>query len=300
MNLRDLFILTTWWGKILGAFFGYLSAGPVGAMFGLLVGNFFDRGLVSLYNNPHWIYLSEKRKIVQKAFFETTFLVMGYVAKSDGRVSAEEIKMAKLLMTEMRLSKEQKELAKQLFSEGKTSQFNLTSSLIKLKTLCRDNRELLKLFIDIQYRAAQIDGLNQQKINALNNILSDLGFAPLNKQYRFYEDFGRSTYQYQQQSNQQRSHNTSSNTNSNTGRNNNYNYNREPPLNALAQAYAILEVNQQATKQEVRKAYRRLLSQNHPDKLIAQGLPDEMIKLANDKTHQIVKAYQLISESKGW
>jgi DnaJ like chaperone protein len=294
MNLRDLFILTTWWGKILGAFFGYLSGGPLGAMFGLLVGNFFDRGLVSLYTNPHWIYLSEKRKIVQKAFFETTFLVMGYVAKSDGRVSAEEIKMAKLLMNEMRLSKEQKELAKRLFSEGKESQFNLTSSLLKLKTLCRDNRELLKLFIDIQYRAAQVDVLNQQKINALNNILSDLGFAPLNKQYRFYEDFGRYTYQRQQQSNQQQSHNNSSNTGGKSY------YNNQPPPNALAQAYAILEVNQDATKQEVKKAYRRLLSQNHPDKLIAQGLPDEMIKLANDKTHQIVKAYQLISEGKGW
>lgn len=295
MNLRDLFIITTWWGKILGAFFGYLSAGPVGAMFGLIVGNFFDRGLVSIYSNPNWIYFSEKRKIVQKAFFETTFLVMGYVAKSDGRVSAAEIKMAEMLMSDMRLNKEQIEDAKRLFNQGKLSQFNITSALVRLKTLCKDNRELLKLFVDIQYKAAQTDVFNQPKMDALNGILSDLGFAPLNRQYRFYEDFGRYTTQSGQQSYQQSQQSSKS-----SSRGYNYQHTAQSHSTALAQAFAILEVNQNASKQEVRKAYRRLISQNHPDKLIAKGLPDEMIKMANDKTHQIVKAYQLICENKGW
>ncbi|HAT6977021.1 TPA: co-chaperone DjlA [Legionella pneumophila] len=296
MNLRDFFIITTWWGKILGAFFGYLTAGPVGALFGILVGNFFDRGLVSYYSNPHWLYHAEKQKIVQKAFFEATFSIMGHVAKSDGRVSEEEINMAKSLMSEMKLNKEQKDLAKRLFNEGKQPDFNVSLALIQLQRICKDNRDLLKLFVDIQYRAAQVDGLNSQKIHALDNIFTHLGFAPLHKQYRFYEDFG--SY-FQQEQPKQHYHNQQGyqHTSSSQGQRS---YKPQSPPNALAHAYALLEVSPNANKQEVRRAYRRLLSRNHPDKLIAQGLPEEMIKLANDKTHQIMKAYELICETKGW
>lgn len=294
MNLRDFFVVTTWWGKILGAFFGYLTGGPLGAFFGILVGNFFDRGLISYYSNPHWLYHAEKQKAVQKAFFETTFSIMGHIAKSDGRVSEQEIKMAKLLMNEMKLSKAQKDLAKRLFNEGKQPHFNVSFALTQLQTICRDNRELLKLFVDIQYRAAQVDGLSTQKIQALDNIFSHLGFAPLHKQYRFYEDFG---YYYQQHKqayqHQQRDQHSSSSKEQ-------YYYKPQYQPNALEHAFALLEVSPNANKQDVRRAYRRLLSRNHPDKLIAQGLPEEMIKLANDKTHNIMKAYELICETKGW
>ena len=71
-------------------------------------------------------------------------------------------------------------------------------------------------------------------------------------------------------------------------------------LNNLDHAYALIEVNPKSSKQEVKKAYRRLISRNHPDKLIAQGLPEEMIKIANEKTQKIMKAYELICKTKGW
>ncbi|KTC89380.1 co-chaperone DjlA [Fluoribacter dumoffii] len=302
MSLRDFFIITTWWGKIIGAFFGYLIAGPTGAIFGLLVGNFFDRGLYNYFSNPHWLYYTEKRRAIQKIFFEATFLVMGHLAKADGRVSEQELDMARLFMDEMRLNGEQKTLAKHLFNEGKQSRFNLDSLLENLKKTCKDNRDLLRLFIDIQYRAAQADGLDSKKILLLDKIFSRLGFAPLHNQYRFYEDFGRSysepqynTQEQPQQSRQSQQSDSSSHSYSSYSR-----YNYQPTKNNMDYAFALLEVSPKASKQEVKKAYRRLLSRNHPDKLIAQGLPQEMIKMANEKTQKIVKAYELICESKGW
>ncbi len=252
---------------------------------------FFDRGLASHFANPHLLYHQEKREVVQKMFFQATFSVLGYLAKVDGRVSEQEIKMAELLMAEMGLSKEQKKLAKYLFNEGKNPAFKLESALVHLRKVCHDNRELLKLFIDIQYRAAMIDGLSQPKIKALDLIFSYLGFAPLHQQYRFYEDFtGTSSHHH---SKQERSSSSSSQQRQSA-------YQPPPPPNSLAQAYALLECSESATRQEVKKAYRRLLSRNHPDKLIAQGLPEEMIKIANNKTHQIMKAYELICQTKGW
>lgn len=289
MSFQEFFANNSWWGKVLGALFGYLSAGPVGAFIGVLIGNFFDKGLANFFSNPHLLYHVERQKEVQKVFFEATFAIMGHIAKADGHVSSQEIEMAKLLMTEMKLNKSQKKLAKQLFTEGKQNTFKLDQSLSKIQRVCRNNRELLKLFIDIQYRAAQVDGLSSRKIAVLDAIFTHLGFAPLNQQYRFYDDFNF----YTQHRDQKQSNTHSSQQQSNA------NY-RQSAHFSLAHAYTLLELNANATKQEAKKAYRRLLSKNHPDRLIAQGLPESMIKIANEKTYKIRQAYELICQSKGW
>lgn len=287
MNFRQFFTTHTWWGKILGAFFGYIIAGSIGALFGILIGNFFDRGLADHFSRPLWLYHQEKRKMVQKIFFSATFGVMGHIAKADGRVSKQEIAMALSLMDEMRLSKEQKKAAKDYFNAGKQSSFSLDNCLTDLLNICHDNPELLKLFMDTQYRAAMADGLSEPKINVLNKLFSRLGFAPLHQQYRFYEDFtnySSSSYQTNQQQRQS----------------SNRQHHYQNPPHHLTHAYALLEISPEASKSDVKRAYRRLISRNHPDKLIAKGLPEEMIKLANDKTQKLTKAYDLICASKGW
>ncbi|OCH96878.1 molecular chaperone DjlA [Legionella jamestowniensis] len=287
MNLRDFFTHYHWWGKILGAFFGYLIGGPAGALFGILIGNFFDRGIIEHFNRPHWHYYKERREAVQKIFFEATFSIMGHIAKADGRVSEQEIQMAKTLMDEMRLSREQKTLAKHFFNQGKSFTFDLAEMLTRLEQVCYDNPELLKLFMDIQYRAAKTDNFSEPKMRALDVVFRRLGFAPIRQQYRFYEDFGfRSS---------QSSHHSQSQSSSGQKR-----QQYQTPPNSLAYAYALLEIEQTANKQEVKRAYRRLISKNHPDKLIAQGLPEQMIKMANEKTQKIRKAYEQICASKGW
>lgn len=283
MNFRQFFIANRWWGKLLGCFFGYLIAGPAGALFGILIGNFFDRGLAAHFSKAHWYFYEEKRQAVQKIFIETVFTVMAYVARANGRISENQIQMAQQLMDEMSLSQKQKSMAKECFNKGKNPTVNIDQVLDILKYTCRDNIELLKHFMDIQYRAAQIDGLSTKKLQALDGIFKRLGFAPLHQQYRYYEDLhhrasGRS---YQQNSSGPR-------------------YSEPGSTSLLTQAYALLEVKPGASKQDVKRAYRRLISRNHPDKLIAKGLPEARIKQANEKTQQITKAYELICTSKGW
>jgi DnaJ like chaperone protein len=288
MNSRQFFTTHTWWGKVIGAFLGYMIAGPVGAFFGILIGNFFDKGLFEHFSRPHWHYHAEKREAVQRTFFEATFKIMGHIAKADGRVSEHEIQMAKLLMEEMGLSHAQIKTAQNYFNEGKNSNFNLKLMLTTLREALHDNPELLKLFIDIQYRAAKVDGLSFKKQEALNTILRALGFASLSQQYQFFEDFANYVRYRQQQSSSSQS------------RDYQKQYQRPASHHTLDQAYAILDVSTSATKQEVKRAYRQLISRNHPDKLIAQGLPESMIKIANEKTQAITKAYEQICESKGW
>ena len=114
-----------------------------------------------------------------------------------------------------------------------------------------------------------------------------MGLAPLNKQNRFYEDFAN--FSWDKNENHQQSSSSYQQTNQ-----------RRNPKSKLDEAYAILEVSPINSKQEIKKSYRRLISRNHPDKLIAKGLPESMIKIANEKTQAIRKAYEQISASKGW
>lgn len=292
MNYRDFFTTNRWWGKLIGAFLGYVFGGPAGALFGILIGNFIDRTLQEHFSRPYWYYHVEKRQLIQKVFFEATFSVIGHLAKADGRVSQKEINMANTLMHDMGLNQQQRIAAQNFFKQGKASNFDLAGMLSRLLSTCRDNPELLKLFMDIQYRAALADGLSEKKVQVLDTIFRRMGFAPLHEQYRFYADFGNQNTNY------------SSSQNANNQRS--YSYNRSRAYQAqhgqdnLTHAYAILELSPNANKQETKRAYRRLISRNHPDKLIAQGLPEEMIKIANDKTQKITKAYEQICTYKGW
>ena len=76
------------------------------------------------------------------------------------------------------------------------------------------------------------------------------------------------------------------------------NPNKPPSQSQISNAYSVLGVKEDAADAEIKKAYRRLMSQHHPDKLISKGLPEEMIQVATDKSKQIQKAYELIKNSR--
>ena len=68
---------------------------------------------------------------------------------------------------------------------------------------------------------------------------------------------------------------------------------------SMEDAYAVLGIKKTVTDAEVKKAYRRLTNQHHPDKLVSKGLPEEMIEIAKTKTQEIRAAYDQIKQSRG-
>lgn len=66
-----------------------------------------------------------------------------------------------------------------------------------------------------------------------------------------------------------------------------------------ADPYAILGVAHAASNDEIKRTYRFLVRENHPDSLIARGVPEEFVRLANDKLAAINAAYDRIEQERG-
>jgi DnaJ like chaperone protein len=291
MELRRYFTQKIWWGKMIGAFFGFLIAGPLGALFGLLIGSFFDNGLVDHFSNPFWHFNNESDQEVKNTFFEALFMLLGHISKSNGRVSQIDISCANNVMTSMRLSTRQKKLAQKYFNQGKEKEFNLYITLYKLQKAINDKPNLIRLFIDTEYNFIKQTGATIEKLDILNNILSSLGMAPIQRQAGFenvYQWYNTRQRTDQQQSRQQHQ---SSYQSKHDWQNSN---------NTAENNYEILGLTSTATKEQVKRAYRKLISCNHPDKLIAKGASEREIKAANEKTSQISNAYEQICKSRGW
>ncbi|MCX7120333.1 MAG: co-chaperone DjlA [Gammaproteobacteria bacterium] len=252
-------------GKLIGALFGLLFAGPIGMAFGFIAGHLYDLGYFRaiLQATQGGIHTH-----AQQVFFDSTFKIMGYLAKSDGHVTENEIRTARLIMSKMGLNDTQKEQAIHLFSIGKQANFNIDQTLSELRHVCLIQPALLQIFLDIQLQIATADGnLSPVKKQTLTYICAQLGIQGF--------QFNSDEHQYQRRQQSQVSNTLSIN-----------------------EAYQILGISKGATPEEIKKAYRRLMSQNHPDKLIAKGLPPEMIKIATEKTQRIKKAYETISLAK--
>lgn len=250
-----------WWGTLIGGTLGYVFGGPLGAIVGAALGGNFDRGI----KMGDRIDMGAQER-VQAAFFTTTFSVMGHIAKADGHVSAQEISAAKNIMAQMQLSEPQRKAAIKFFDQGKSADFPLEEVLHQFKKECHRRRNLIQMFVEIQISTAMADGkVDASEKHIIYTIGEVLGFSRSQIDHLFNIASGAQA----------------SASDSLT----------------LTQAYKILGVSKGSSEAEIKKAYRRLMSQHHPDKLVAKGLPDEMIALATEKTQEIRKAYDTIKKS---
>jgi DnaJ like chaperone protein len=256
-----------WYGKAIGALIGYfLTRHPFGMLVGVIVGHYFDmQASQRTRGDPRG---------VPEAFFRATFQTMGHVAKADGRISEDEIRAARAVMAQFRLLDADVRRAIDLFTEGKAVDFPLMAALGQLSQILGDRSDLRRMFIQIQLQAALLgDGLQPPTRVMLVRVCQAIGvsefeLAQMEAILRMQRAQGGPTYQRTSQ-------------------------------DSLRDAYGVLGVNAQSSDSDITKAYRRLMSQNHPDKLAAKGLPESMKSVAEEKTRQIRAAYEAIREARG-
>jgi DnaJ like chaperone protein len=155
------------------------------------------------------------------------------------------------------------------FSRGKAPGFDLDAEVGKFARVSRGHRSILVMFLQIQTAAVTADSNvhpaeHQMLVRVARGLgLSEADVAQLEALLR-----------------------TSAP--------------RPSPQHKLEDAYTALGLSPSATDSQVKQAYRRLMSQNHPDKLAGRGLPESMREMAEERSREISTAYAVIKEARGF
>ncbi|WP_288740144.1 co-chaperone DjlA [uncultured Rheinheimera sp.] len=264
------------WGKILGALFGMALLKIPGLLLGLLVGHWFDKSYGGAFASRGGFNGFSRDKLEAQGIFRyNTFAVMGHIAKSNGVVTKSHIQQATVFMEQLGLSAMQKQEAQAAFRHGKQADFPLLEQLAEFRSAYRTRPDLLLMFLEIQISTAYVDlNLSSAEQRILTQVASALGISAsqLEQMISRYEAEARFA---------KSSQNGAADT-----------------IDRLADAYKILGISAESSEATVKKAYKKLMAQHHPDKLMSQGLPPELMDVAKQKTQDIQAAYELIRKQK--
>ena len=266
-----------WKGVFSGAFIGLLLTQRAwGAVIGAIIGFMFDQG--AGFGTARAPAHPGHSPSISEEFFRTTFEMMGHVAKSDGRVSEAEIDAARRLMQELNLGARETSAAIAFFRSGKTAGYDAELGVERLSEACGQRYDIKRVFMELQLRAALAgNDLSAPARTILTRAAARLGMS--GPEFAYMEASLRARQRTRGGSAGSARHGAGA--------------------GSLAECYAELEVDAGITDQEVTKAYRRQMSRHHPDKLVANGLPESMAQMAKEKTQRIQEAYEGIRAARG-
>jgi DnaJ like chaperone protein len=250
---------------LIGAIIGALSAGlpgfVIGGFIGYLAGLALKRSVIG------------GLRVAQSRLVESTFSVMGALCKADSVVTRHEINAVEQVFRMFNLQGEQKQQAKDAFNRGKQPDFDLDAAVDSFAAISRGRGPLLQLFLQVQCMAIAADGkIHPAEHEMLVRIARRLGLAE--RDVLQLEALLRAA----------------------TGRGSAPG--APPTQDRLKDAYAALGVTPDSSGAEIKRAYRKLISANHPDKLASRGLPESMREVAEERSREINSAYDLIKEAR--
>lgn len=250
---------------LIGAFIGFLF----GRLQGLVIGAALGYAL-------NW-YLQTRvigsLRVVQSQLLDATFSIMGALCKADRVVTRDEIRVAENIFDRLHLAGAQREAAKAAFNRGKAPGFDLDGAVDTFAQIARGRAPLIQIFLQVQLMAVAADGnLHPAEHEMLVRVARRLGLTE------------RDVMQLEALLRAAAAGPSAAGA--------------PPPGQRLDDAYAALGLSSSASDAEIKRAYRRLISQNHPDKLASRGLPESMREIAEERSREINAAYDLIKEAR--
>ena len=250
---------------IIGACIGAITGGLPGFIIGGLIG--YGAGFLLRQS------LVGGLRVVQSQLLDSVFAVMGALCKADNVVTRDEINAVEQMFGMLNLHGEQREQAKAAFNRGKQPEFDLDAAVDQFARISHGRRPLVQLFLQLQVMAISADGRVDPTEHAmLVRIARRLGLSEADVSQL--EALLRAG------------------TTGPSGRG------ARPTQSKLADAYIALGVTPDTDAAGIKRAYRKLISQNHPDKLAARGLPESMRAVAEERSREINSAYDLIKEAR--
>jgi len=258
-----------YWGKVIGTIAGLATGRIWLALLGLILGHQFDRGFAQRFSGLGRDGSAEQLEHLPESYVQVLFETMGHLAKADGRVSEYEIRAARGLMHRLGLGPGQIRQAIGRFEYGKQVSYPLVANVRGLRRHTARRPELRGLFVRLLMEVAlSKPALHRRERAMIWTVCNEL-------------DIGRvELAQLEAMLRAQRGFRKSAQGSADTAR--------------VSGAYGVLGVDKSMTNAEIKKAYRRLMNRNHPDKIAAANPTAVEVAAAEKKTREIRQAYELL------
>ncbi len=253
-----------WLGKVVGGTMGFALGGPIGAVAGAALGHTFDKK-EDVYLVGDSGFSGAKQRLShgeenQLTFFVGAFSMLAKIAKADGHVSDKEIESIEGFMTtDLKLDATSKSIAVNIFRQAINSNESFDAFARQFYDAFRTQPQIIELMMDILLRVSAADGAISSEEEVM--LLT-----------------AARTFMFSDQA---------------------YSRLKSKYVKEVNRSFAVLGLDETATDAEIKKQYRKLVSEYHPDKIEAKGLPEEFIKFANEKFREIQEAYDEIKSQRG-
>ena len=253
--------------KYIGLVLGYWAMGFFGALLGFFIGGSIDRARELGVGGINPLNIKQR----QQVFLETVFILMGKLAKADGHISKQEVNHVEDFIKKAGMTTEHRQEAIRLFKQGAEKDFDINDTLDHFMDACGQTLHLRQTLLMYLTVIGLADGkLDSAEQTVLEEIALRIGYSKTEFKHLLDSVLNQANFANHQ----------------------------TDPKTALPDAYKALGVSEQDTDQQIKRAYRKLMSQHHPDKLMGQGVPEDMIKVATEKAKEIQLAYDLIKKSR--
>ncbi|QJC37696.1 co-chaperone DjlA [Enterobacteriaceae endosymbiont of Donacia bicoloricornis] len=265
----------------------------------LILISFLINKITNFYNKK---YNYNNKNNIKKLFLKTNFEVMGYISKSKGFINKNDINFTIKLIKKMNLNDEETIFAKKSFNNGKKKNYPLVYELNNLNYLIYKNKSLINKFLEIQIELSFINNfLNNKNKKILNIIFQELNISFIDlffiiKKLKYNNKFINEKDLFDNYFFHQNKEEKKYNYNNNFYKNNNF-QTKNNSQSELDKAYKLLGINYNDNLLTIKRAYHKLISKYHPDKLISKGYSSKQLEIAKIKTQNIHKAYNIIKKN---
>ncbi len=292
-----------WFATGFGFLIGNAIGGPLGGVLGAVLANYLTKD-EGESDNPYAHPGSGKRKVPpngnggkrqtpkdeaarEMLFLGATAARLAKLAKADGHITQEEIASAEQAFTRLGISGEKRDFCIGVFRAAKDDEHTIYEYADAFADAQPDD-EIRIVFYDLLWDLAAADGhLDREEKTMLRFLPRHLRISST----LFYAQYARRVNESGDYSGRQ----SRSNGQSGSGRRRS-----QPPRagDPLADAYATLGCPPTASDDDLKKAYREKAKKLHPDEMMAQGLPPELVQKANDEMARVNAAYDLIRKTR--
>ncbi len=245
----------SWFGKLMFGSLGLFVGGPLGAILGGVVGHhLIDKHVTDI--NTHQSGLNVEQ--AQAAYFVCLFSIFAKLAKIDGVVTQDEIKVVENIIQSMNIGQKEQQFARRIFTEAKNSPYSIDDFARQFYQLNQHNPAVLASFLDVLFRLAAADGkLHPSEEHALKRIKNIFNISDQK-----------------------------------------YNEIRAAYFDDTDKYYKMLNCTPDSTNEDIRKNYKKLVKEFHPDTIVSKGLPEEFTEFAAKRFREIQEAYEKVRKER--